>query len=429
MLHTYRDLCISLCHKMANLLRQGFAHIFVGTFLQKGVAMIASVVVARLVDKDDYAYLAYSDTLYGYIVLCSGFGLSSALIKTCASCMVNNKDKAYLDYALTWGTFSQTILSALLVSICFLIVLPFPEAKLYIIASLLYPPINTAYEIMVCYLRAKQKHKLYANLNVLYATVLCVLSTLLVFFWSAIGVVAARYAVLVVLSGVVIYKLKKILCSSIHIPLTIAEKKSFWAIALAIMAANLFSGMMPINENMLVSTIIADETITANFKVAGIFPQLLILVTQAVVIYFNPIVSEMDNNHTECSVIRRYAVKIGVLNFCIVIVALIVGVLLTPWLINILYGEKYMDSVSISYLLWCMCAANAAIRMVPMNILFAVRRYKFNLYMSVIAVLIQLTLDWYFIKSFGMMGVAYGAFSVYLITGVLYWNYLIKILK
>ena len=195
------------------------------------------------------------------------------------------------------------------------------------------------------------------------------------------------------------------------------------------MAANLFSGMMPINENMLVSTIIADETITANFKVAGIFPQLLILVTQAVVIYFNPIVSEMDNNHTECSVIRRYAVKIGVLNFCIVIVALIVGVLLTPWLINIFYGEKYMDSVSISYLLWCMCAANAAIRMVPMNILFAVRRYKFNLYMSVIAVLIQLTLDWYFIKSFGMMGVAYGAFSVYLITGVLYWNYLIKILK
>mgnify|MGYP000201261003 CR=1 FL=1 len=52
-----------------NLLKDGFAHVFVGTFFNKAVAMISSVVVARIVDKTDYAYLTYSETLYGYLII------------------------------------------------------------------------------------------------------------------------------------------------------------------------------------------------------------------------------------------------------------------------------------------------------------------------------------------------------------------------
>lgn len=61
------------------------------------------------------------------------------------------------------------------------------------------------------------------------------------------------------------------------------------AMSVSLMAANALSGMMPINENLLVGNIIADEATTANFRVAGLFPQMVILVAQSVMIYYFPI--------------------------------------------------------------------------------------------------------------------------------------------
>lgn len=62
--------------------------------------------------------------------------------------------------------------------------------------------------------------------------------------------------------------------------------RQFMAMSVSLMAANALSGMMPINENLLVGNIIADEATTANFRVAGLFPQMVILVAQSVMIYY-----------------------------------------------------------------------------------------------------------------------------------------------
>ena len=65
--------------------------------------------------------------------------------------------------------------------------------------------------------------------------------------------------------------------------------------SLNIVIANAFSGMMPFNENLLIGNIIADEVVLANFRVAGLFPQMILLVAQAVNVYFFPIVAGLDN--------------------------------------------------------------------------------------------------------------------------------------
>ena len=76
------------------LLKNGFAHIFAGTFLNKAVTMLSSIVIARLVDKQQYAYLSYSDTIYGYLALFSGLGMGSALLKICAGKSEKKQDCA-----------------------------------------------------------------------------------------------------------------------------------------------------------------------------------------------------------------------------------------------------------------------------------------------------------------------------------------------
>ena len=48
------------------MIKGGFFHIFVGNTLVKMIAFVSSIVIVRLVDKTDYAYLTYADNLYNY---------------------------------------------------------------------------------------------------------------------------------------------------------------------------------------------------------------------------------------------------------------------------------------------------------------------------------------------------------------------------
>lgn len=412
---------MNLRNSAKTLYENGFAHVFIGTFMNKAIAMISSVIVARLIDKTEYAYLTYSETLYGYLSLFLGLGMSSALLKVCSGKENTALDKAYLIFAAKYGIAFEIIVTTIFCSSILFIVLPFEQARYYIFITLLYPLFYYCYDLLVCFLRAKQLNKEYAWLSLLYSALSCVLTIGLVYFINAQGVVFARYITLVILIICLIIPISKKLKTIQKTSVARDNLKMFISMSLSLMLANALSGMMPINENLLVSNIIADEVSTSNFRVASLFPQLIILITQSVMIYYFPIVSEMDNKGQNPG---KYVLKVAGFNFALVIGGIIVGILLTPWLIVTFYGQKYADAIPIARMLWLVHGINAAFRIVPMNMLIAVRKYKFNLYMSIFSVLIQFTLDWLLITHFGMMGVMYGTGAVYIISSFLYWWYL-----
>lgn len=409
-----------------NLLKDGFAHVFVGTFFNKAVAMISSVVVARIVDKTDYAYLTYSETLYGYLTLFLGLGMSTALLKVCSGKETTSEDKAYLAFALKYGVVFEILITTLFcVSVC-LLVLPFPQSKTYIVATVLYPTIYYGYDLLTSFVRSKQQNKAYAWYSLTYSFVTCVLTIAFVLLFSAMGVVVARYMALVLMIGFLWHLLKGKLVDLRQSKLSNNNLRQFMAMSVSLMAANALSGMMPINENLLVGNIIADEATTANFRVAGLFPQMVILVAQSVMIYYFPIIAEMDNKHRNS---RRMVLKIAFLNAGLVFGAIIIGMCLTPWLIVTCYSEKYVDAVPIAMLLWLVHGINAAFRIVPINMLIAIRKYQFNLYMNAVSVIIQFLLGWYFLTKFGIYGVMYGTALIYGLTSILYWIYYLKYSK
>lgn len=416
----------SLIRKISNLVKGGFLHIFLGTFANKAIAMLSSVFVARIVDKTDYAYLNYSETLYGYLILFLGLGMSSALLKVCSGKAYTRKDGAYLRFALKFGVLYEIIITIVFIGCVLLIYIPFQGAKFYILATILYPIILYIYDLLLCYLRSKQENKVFAYLSFAYSVITCIATIGIVYAVSAIGVIIARYIAIISIVSFLIYFLSKKFIEIEYSTLSKEDIKSFLKMAISLMVANALSGMMPINENFLVSNLLSDEVITSNFKVASLFPQLLLLVTQSVMIYYFPLVAEMDNKGENT---RRFVTKITLLNTILIVLAMIIGIVLTPWLITSFYGEKYSDSIDISYILWLVNAINAVIRMVPINMLVAIKRYKYNLYMAFYSVIIQFVLDWLFIKQFGVIGVLYGTTIVYLVTGLIYWYLFYKSTK
>ncbi len=408
-----------LKEKVVSLFRGGFFHVFTGTFLNKAVTMISSIVVARFVDKNQYAYLGYADTVYGYLTLFTGLGMASAMLKVCAGQTSKNEDRAYLNYSIRCTGAFSIVVTVIIVTVMCMIKLPFESAKHFLIIMVLYPTIYCVYDLLITYVRAKSFVKEYAYLNLLYSILTCVLSILLVLCLDAIGIVFARYMVLIALSGYLFWYTNKLFEGTEKTSLNPVLKKTFWKIALTLVVANAFSIMMPYNENMLISHIIAEEEVLSNYRVANYLPQMILLVSQAVVVYFFPIAAAMDN---EGKSIRRLVIRVGLLNFGLVVFCAAVGMALTPFFLPLLYGKKYADAVNISLFLWIVRGLNAGIRIVPMNMLIAIGQYRFNLLMSVLTAVVQIIADWYFISKMGVYGVFAGTVVIYLIIGVAYWT-------
>lgn len=411
--------------KIKQLIKDGFLHILTGSFLGRAITMVSSIVVARLVDKTEYAYVSYADNLYTYIGLVAGLGLASALLKFCASNNSSGRDISFVKLSFLWGGSTQFLVSLLMCIVITFVDIPFPQARKYIWALLLYQPLYFLYDTLACYVRTRRENKRYANAGIIMSACLCIFSIVLLLIVGTMGLIYARYIAVIavfIYLGVFVYRY---FAGIEAVPIDQTEKKSFLAMGLSLMAARMFSEMMPANETFLVNQLIKDEIVTANFRIAGVFPQLLQLVASSVNIYFFPVVAQM----TDWREIKKKLISIGTFNFGFVLFAAIVGAVLNPFAIKLLYGQKYVDAIPMTYMLWAMKAMNGCVRMFPMNMLPALGRTKFNLCMAAGSCVVQTFLDYFFIKKLGVYGIAIGTTLVYALSGIAYWWYLMKVCR
>lgn len=405
-----------LC-KLKSLVFSGLSYIIFGNFLSKGVALLSSILIARFVDKAEYAYLSYADNLYQYITLFTGLGLASALLVVCTPDVSIGKHRSYLGKALEYGGIFEFISSLLLCLGTQLISIPFPQARKYMWLLLLYPLMTYIFNTLQAYIRVKRNNKLYAGLGAAHTVIVGILSIFLVLIIDTVGVVFSRYIAVFAVTVIAIMYISKADRGISLCKITNEEQKKFLLLGLSLMFANLFSGMMPINETFIVNNLIKDEIVTANFKVAGIIPSMLPIITSSVMVYYFPIIAAMKDGKE----IKKKVSKIALVNGAIILAVTAVGMIVTPVGIGLVYGEKYSDAAGISYLLWIMRAVNTVFRMVPLNILAAIGEAKFNAYISVITCITHAVLDYIFIYNWGVDGIAYAAIIVYIISAVALW--------
>lgn len=406
--------------KLISLFRGGFFHIFAGNTLVKMISFISSIVIVRLVTKNDYAYLTYADNLYNYAISFAGLGMSSAILKYCAVANSKEEDTAYFWFAMKYGTLFEAALSVVVVAYVTFAAIPFPQARGITYALVLYPVFNNIINTVMNYLRAHGENQLYAKTAVIQTTLIFVMSVILVLAVGIMGVAFARYIAIIVAVLATVRFFRGYYSSGIgRTKLSGVQIKGFMEMSLSLMIANLFSLIMPINETTLINELIRDEVITANYKIAILIPSQLAFVAQSIVIYYFTIIAK----ETDKKEIWKLSKKVGLITAGVIALITAAGVVLTPWIIRIVYGDRYADAGSLSMFFWVVYAINAAVRMVPMNFLPAIGVTKFNAIMAGISCIVHLGLTYWSISSFGIWGAGIATGIVYLGSGILYWIY------
>lgn len=408
-----------IINKIAGLAKGGFFHIFMGNTLIKMIAFVSSIVIVRLVDKTEYAYLTYADNLYNYVISFAGLGMASSVLKFCASAKTKEKDKAYFAFAMKYGTLFETLLSVIVVGYVTFATIPFPEAKGITYMLVLYPTLNNIINTILGYLRAHGENKMYSTAAVMQTFFVFVGSVSLVFVFGINGIALARYIAITIAIACTVKVLKQHLSGVKKVRLEKEEIKAFMVMSLSLMISNLFSLIMPINEMTLVNELIRDEIITANYKIATLIPAQLAFVTQSIVVYYFTIVARMDDKKE----VWNTSKKVGWLNAGVIAVITVAGAVLSPLIIRLVYGTQYEDATSLSTVFWIVYAMNAAVRMVPMNFLPAIGVAKFNAIMAGVSCVVHFGIAYIAIHSFGIWGAGIATGIVYLASGICYWGY------
>lgn len=408
---------------LKRLLSDGFFHILIGGSLTKVIAFMSSILVVRLVSKTEYAFLAYADNIYSYVLLLSGLGCATAILKFCAS-DDKEKNRAFYIFALKFGTVTQAVISFIVFMILEYVEIAFPEAKSYIYLMTFYPFLYFWIAAIESYMRALFKNKEFAYAGIIQSIVALVGSVGFVLLWGAYGVIVARYIALgvVIIYGLTVVKEKKGEGKNTEIKISFDEKKSFVYLGIALLIANVFSMIIPYNESFLINNVICDTEITANYKVACLIPSQLPFFTSAIVTYYFPIFARLKDGEK----IWEEMKKVGVLTVFLIAGIAIIGIIVSPFIITIFYGEKYSDIFFLMTLLWIMNAINAGFRMLPMNILPAIGYSKFNVVVAFFTCIIHFCIDYVCIKMLGINGAVIAGGIVYLVSGLAYWYYLKK---
>ncbi len=405
--------------RIIGLYKNGFFHIFVGNILNKLLAFISSIVIVRLVSKAEYASLAYVDNIYSYVALFAGMGMGSAILKYCSSDN-QRKNLSYLKFALKYGILFQIGVVAFLIIAALLFPFPFSDIKDLVLFYCLYPFLDYCFLVILSIIRALLQSKLYVKISVIQMGSVMTAGIVLPLFVGVKGVLAARYIAVLIAGSMgaafIINRFKGIKEER----LSRSEIKAFLSMSVSLLIANLFSLVMPLNETFLINNLIKDQVITANYKVATMLPAQITFISSSLMVYYFPIIARMEDKKE----VWKLSKKIELFTGIAILFTVVCGVVLSKYIILGIYGERYYDAVEISRTFWIVYSLNAAFRMIPMNILPAIGKARFNAIAAGVTSIIHLGIDYFMVSTYGIAGVAVATALMYFLSGVSYWIYL-----
>lgn len=400
---------------------KGFFHIFIGNTLVKCVSLCSAVFLPRiLVPESVYGMLTTVDNLNAYLILINGIGLSNSVLRFCSMREKSKENTAIFNFCLKFGLVANAAI--LLIYIPLILFSPvfsgdtYGVVKPFLLVSCMIPVFTFVQDVAMLYMRANLLNKAYSQISVVYTLMYAGFQIMLAYFFSLNGVFAGRYIALSlsVFFCFLILVRKKTLSTKCE-PLPISLKKEIVFYGIGAMITNLFSLIMPQNETLVVNLVLQDLTTTAYYKAASMIPSNLQYIATSVVVFIFPYFAKQTGKGMW---IKRHTVMVVLGMLALMVPIIVIGYILTPAVINMIYGASYEPAIEIMKPMWIAFGVNAVLRIPVGNILAALGELKFNIILSAVISVLHLVLDYFFISQIGIGGAAYALMIAYTVSGI-----------
>lgn len=392
--------------RIYKLYSTGALHITMGTFMTKFVAFFGSIVVVRLLSKEEYGLVSYIENIYSYALIFAGFGLSYAILRYLVLVENKREKKQYFNYIINQSVIRNFFI---LMVLCILSQMPiFPgnykEAKIWLPVLAILLPFQDLVNDDLFTFRAFFKNKLYACASFFISSAL-ILGRVIGAFFGGIGGVFFSQVIINFIAGTLGYTFikRKLLIKDRVEKLPKKKRRVVDRYSLQYMITNGLWAIFMLNDTFLLGLLLNSPTQLAEYRVAYVFPGNIAIFATAIGIFVAPHFTKNEDNKEW---VKKNYKKVFIITATIVgVVALSIGIFAKP-IIMIIYGEEYVNVVGLMRMLLLSSFMNSGLRYTSANILAAMGEVRYNMSVSFIGIILQIILDILLIPQIGTMAAA-----------------------
>lgn len=416
---------MSIRNKIQQLIRTGFLHIFGSSVINRLITFLSSVVLVRILTKEEYGTFTYAWNIYSILLLFNGFGMESGVLQVCSE---RGDDDQYCrhvcGFGLRFGMVFDLLLMAVLLGLGLWMPMKIENANVLLCMLCLLPMVQFLYFISTSFLRSQKRNRDYMHLTVLHTVLVFAVTALFAPFLREKGIVVGYYVSFAAAALFAFFGQR--LRWSPGGALREDDRKALIGIAFVSMCNNGLSQLLYLLDIFILGLVDPQETLLASYKVATTIPTALVFVPNALVTYLYPYFAQHRGDGEWC--LKRYKqvlLGLGAVN-AVVSLGLVI---LAPWVIRILFGEAYLDAVPVFRILSVNYFFSGTFRTLSGNLLVTQRELKFNLMVALISGAVNIIADFLFIRWWGSVGAALATVLVVMVSGVLSTTYLIYTFK
>ena len=172
---------------------------------------------------------------------------------------------------------------------------------------------------------------------------------------------------------------------------------------------------------LLIGIVIGTSASVADYKTATTIPFALAFIPQMIITFIYPYFAR---NKEDKVWIRKQTKKILMYLFVLNLGITILGVVFAPWIITLVFGREYLESVTCFRILMISYFFSGTFRVLLGNVLAMLRKVKINLYFGIIESVANIILDVVLIKLWGSIGAAIATTSIVILSSILSGAYL-----
>ncbi len=394
MLTALKNLIRDISHK-------GFFHLFSANLIISFLAFGSQLLVVKFLTLTEIANIKTLQSFVAVVGVLAGFGFNTSVLKLCSEKRTPEEKHYVLNRAFNYSLVSLSITMAGMFIIAQLnLFSPAKEVNDWMKVYMFVIPASVCTSIFMTYLQALKKIKLMANMQVLLRIAGVVILVIATFYLRFMGYIFST----VLIGALGLYPLWRLVRADFlngRKQTRRVEKIVYYAKwSFAALLVNQISIYIDI---FLLNYLITDRDKMGYYSIATIFFMGLTQITATVQSIATPYFSEKSNDKTEfVRALKKYQ-KIMVLGSLGVTIA---SIIILPSFIRMIYGASYAVAgdytvlITIRYFL-VSCYALLGVAILGLGMM------KFNFYTSVITCVINIPVNYFFIRWMGVSGAAY----------------------
>jgi len=389
-------------------------HVFTSIVYTKLISFFITYLAIRLILKDEFGNITYSLQIISFIVPIMGLGAFQGLIRYGSKLKSQQQIYYLFNYTLKRGLVLTVLLSISIFVLSSFFTQNLPDSAIYLRIFSFQIIGLTLFEFIKNYFRLIKKNELYAKWEMVYYSVLFIISLGLIKYMGALGYVISLTVTPLIVSIIIIlkYNLLKLNISGIDNYINVKE---FWKYGIIVSFGMISTQLLYVVDVFMIANLTKDSASLAIYKAASLIPFSLRFIP---FIFIKTDFVKLANNEKNRSFLLGYYLNYLKI-FIPLSLILIVFFYGTREYWGVFFGNDYKE---VSDLIWIfpLALTSGYVLWVPIsNMLKVTDKVHLNVYISVLALVINVVLNYFLIKEYGIYGAAWGTTISMWVSGVL----------